>query len=358
MKMMKKSAILIAFGMALILATGCSGGSGTSSGGSSTRAVTGNVSNPGGNVNQALMAGLAAVADDCSADTVMATDTSGNSTQASVSDDCSFSLTLDVGTSYVVSFLMEDEFVASLIFDTGNGDTTSVISVSDGSSAIGLGQITITGNVAEPASNPLSQCDEDDDGLDDYDDSDDDGDEVDDADEEDCDLDGYSDDDDSDDSDCEGDDNQSSGQIKDVKPRNDPHTDLGEDRVDLDKDIRARIHCTVDPSTVTAQTFMVESEDGEPLDCTFSFDETSSGTRITCDHNGFADDTVYTATLNGILCEDTTAVESGSWTWLTETEDDDEGCEEDDRDDELESDDDSGEDDEDDDDDDSEDDDD
>lgn len=268
----------------------------------------------------------------CAADAVMATDTAGESTTANVEADCTFSLTLSVGKAYVISLLLDNAFVATLLFDSGvGGFTTSTLPVGAGDGAIDIGTITVSGTVATCDREPLEQNDHDDDGEDDLEDDDDDNDGVNDDEEEDCDLDGHIDDLDEDDS-CEADeDRNDEARVLEVKPRNDPHPELGEDRVDLDKEVRARIACTIEQASVNADTFRVEAV-GDVIDCTYEFSGRGRGDTVRCEHDDqdFLADTTYTATLEGVLCEDGRTVKTTSWSWRTETADDDEGDAEDD----------------------------
>lgn len=312
----------------LFLLAGC-GGAGSSGGGTETREITGTVSSSG---TPALKTQTDA---DCAADTVIATDPSGGTTVAEVDELCNFSLTLEIDRSYVISFSKDGVFVATLLFDSGvGGFTGSDLTITAGDEAIALGQITITGNVAIPEFEPEEQTDEDGDGLNDLEDEDDDNDGVEDEiDGEDCDLDGVEEGGEEEES-CE--EEGDLARVLEVKPRNDPHPELGEDRVDLDKEVKARISCEVDQTTVTAETFRVES-DSDTIACTFEFSGTgSSGNRIKCKHGSqdFLPDTVYTATIDGVQCLDGRGVEPRSWSWLTEEEDEDEGDVEDDLDEE------------------------
>lgn len=313
MKHQKKIALLIlgAIGLA-----GC----GVTDGASNTRAITGTVAASQANSLQAL------AADTCAADKVIATDTAGTATTTDVADDCSFQLTVDTGKSYAIGFTRNDSFVATVVFSSGTaGFSGSDFAVSPGDTPIALGTITISGSTAVPASNPLNQTDQDGDGVADLDDTDDDEDGIEDEMEGDCDLDGVLDDFDES-SDCD-EAPEGMARVLEVKPRNDPHPDKGEDRIDLDKDVRARISCEVDHATVTSETYAVISENGlDVVSCQYNFSGTGkSGNRIKCEHEtDFLPDTIYTATIDGVLCANGTVVESRSWSWLTETEEDDE----------------------------------
>lgn len=302
---------------------------------SDTRVVSGRV--PSSSAASLLALGTG----DCVADTVIATDTAGEITTTAVNDDCSFSITLQVGKSYSLSFAKGDQLIADLLFESGvAGFATASFSCSPGENIIDLGVITISGSVARPDSNPLDHVDQDQDGIADLEDHDDDGDEVPDEEEMDCDLDGIWDDFDEENL-CE-EPSSAHAHVLEVKPRNDPHPELGEDDVDLDKDVKARISCEVDPQTVTSETFRVASEDGQDVvACTFEFSGTgSSGNRIECEHEQpFLPHTVYIATIEGVRCLDGREVEARSWSWLTEGEDKEEGDVEDhiDEEDEVES---------------------
>jgi len=295
-----------------------------------TREVTGSVALSDNSASTSLIkaATKALTANGCMADTVMATDTKGGVSTAEVADDCSFSLTLSIGKSYVISFLMNDSFVATLIFNSGiSGFATSGLPLSDGSGPLDLGSITINGSAATPELNPLEQCDQDGDGVDDLNDNDDNADGITDDEESDCDLDGIRDDVDDDTSTCS--DNQDPNQVSvlAVKPYDDPD---GVSPVDLQREVKARIDCDIDPSSVTSTTFSIYSEDGsDTIDCTYSF--ATVGNRIECDHDDqdFLPDTVYMAVIDGVLCQDGRSVESLSWSWLTEFADDNQGCYED-----------------------------
>lgn len=271
---------------------------------------------------------------ECLADTVIATDTAGETTVTSVDSACDFTLELAIGSSYVISFTEDGSFLATLIFDSGIvGFTSSDLTMTAGVGAIDLGPISISGNLAVPENEPEAETDEDGDGLDDLEDEDDDDDGVEDElDGEDCDLDGIEEGDEEDEECGE----ETTARVLEVKPRNDPHTDEGEDRIDLDKDVKARLSCEVDQSTVTEETFRVDSP-SDVISCTYKFSGSGrSGNRIECEHDDqdFLPDTVYTATVDGVKCLDGRDVTPRSWSWLTEEDDDDKGDVEDDLDDE------------------------
>lgn len=264
----------------------------------------------------------------CPADRVIATDTAGETTQTDVRSGCSFELPLTPDRSYVISYTLEDQFVATLIFQSSVSSlTSSVLFVSSGSTGIDLGKITFDNGKASPEKNPVAQNDRDGDGDDDLDDEDDDNDSTPDEEEEDCDLDGYLDDDDE--SECEeeedeeegdngGDDEEDEGEgeaeqprVLEVTPRN------GETHVDLDDEIRLRFGCAIDESTLTAGTFTVTAQN-DTVTCEFDLDD--SGDRVDCEHeeDPFLENRTYTATVAGMKCEDGQTIAATSWSWTTE----------------------------------------
>lgn len=330
MKHLFKLTPVLAGFLIVISCGGGSSGTTTNTTDSTTRALTGSVG--GGAASVSALKAL--VNASCLADTVIATDTTATTITAEVAEDCSFSIDLTTGKSYAISFLLDEEFVASLIFDSGiSGFSGSSLPVSDGEGAIDLGMVTFSGFAAIPEVEPLDQIDSDDDGVADSDDTDDDGDDVSDDEEEDCDLDGVSDDwDESEDDDACTTDSGDVAQIYEVKPRNDPNPEEGEDFVDLDKEVRARIGCLVDTSTVTDTTFQVSS-DSDAITCTFEFsDEGDDHRKIKCKHEDqdFQASTLYTIILDGIQCEDGRSVENRSWSFMTTDEDTSDGDIEDD----------------------------
>lgn len=289
------------------------------------------------------------MADDttsCSADTVIATDTSGETVSSEVASDCSFSITLQTGKNYVISFALNDEFVATLFFDSGvSGITTPTLPVDSDSGTINLGSITITGDAATCEKNPLGEVDSDEDGTDDYADEDDDDDGTYDIAEDDCDLDGLLDDYD-DELDCE-EDVTDFARVLDVRPNAHRHRHhLWGDLVNLRKKVRARIACFVDADTLDNDSFRVESEFGDQIECDFRLrryhrhDHRQS--KVICRHglDPFEANTIYTATIEGLMCEDGRPVQEVSWSWHTKLRPDDfidyDGDYEDDFEDELE----------------------
>ena len=255
----------------------------------------------------------------CPADQVIATDSSAQTTLASIDEtECSFDMELVVDRSYVISFVLGDEFVATLIVRKNSSSLRSnVVFIAQAALAMNLGNITIIDNEAFPENEPYSQNDQDEDGTDDFDDEDDDGDGILDDEEEDCDLDGFLDEDDEDDLDCdedEGDEEDIAEFIVEVSPFNE------EEFVDLDEEISVLFSCEVDEESVTEETFVVQSDD-DALSCEFEFSD--SGEVVTCEHDDqdFLPDTIYTATVDGVTCEDGTGIEADSWSWTSDEED-------------------------------------
>lgn len=196
---MKRLLLCIFFLTGIALLSSCGGNAeGGTEFGNPTRSLVGEL--------DATMGGLSS----CPADRVMATDIAGQTTQTDVRADCSFSLSLTLNRSYVISYTLEDEFVATLIFQSGTSSlTSSVLFVSSGSTSIDLGTVTFDNGKASPEKNPVAQNDRDGDGDNDLDDEDDDNDNIPDEDEEDCDLDGHLDDDDE--SECEEEEDEEDG---------------------------------------------------------------------------------------------------------------------------------------------------
>lgn len=331
--------LTLLFGIIAIIACGGSGTTTSADNNISTRTMVGTISSSEG--NGSLSALMRNAVEDCLADTVIATDTSGNATSEEVDDSCAFSLNLEVGKAYSISFVLGDQFVANLIFDSGvTGASSSSMSISSGEVSIDLGSVTISGNTAQPTNNPLEYLDQDQDGTSDLEDTDDDNDGIEDSLESDCDLDGFLDDEDDDDE-CE-DESDDEGSALRVKPSN------NEENVDLDKKVKVYLSCLVDEATLTSETFQVVSELDESIDCEFQVSDRIGieSSIIKCRHNAekFEADTQYDVQMSGVRCEDGTEIAAISWSFVTELEDDDEGDAEDEIDDLDEADDDEGED--------------
>jgi hypothetical protein len=306
MKTQRKNWLVVAG--ALALATACGSGAGSSA--SDVRALTGSVASNAANLKTRTLTSDDSVS--CAADTVIATDTSGETIATEVEDDCSFTLELEVDKTYSVGFVLDDVFVASLVFDSGSGIASASLPISDDSTTIDLGTVTFSGRIATPENEPLEQCDHDHDGSNDYDDSDDDNDEIDDDFEDDCDLDGVLDDYDDDSESCSTD--ASVAQVLQVKPHHHDLHGVGET-----KNVWARIGCEVDESSVNGDTFTISDSEGNEIECDFTITNSESGQqKITCQHDeSFAMDTDYTISIDGITCTDGREVEAAEWQFTT-----------------------------------------
>lgn len=78
----------------------------------------------------------------CMADQIIGVDVEGNSTLGEVTSDCTFSLELTVGVSYVISFTKESQFIATLTFNNLN---TPALPIMEGKTPFDLGEITVNG---------------------------------------------------------------------------------------------------------------------------------------------------------------------------------------------------------------------
>lgn len=276
-----------------------------------------------------------ATSDGCPADQLIAMDSSANTTLVEIDENCSFTTTLTINKAYLLSFTLNDVFVASMIFNNSPSRLSSQTFVlSSGSTTVNLGTITINGTTATPANEPSEQCDSDGDGVDDYNDDDDDDDGTPDESEEDCDLDGYDDDYDDDTSDCtenddddddndapEDSDDSSSSQAKvlEVRPHHDNNLTDNIGLVSLSQDVEVRFGCSLDTNTITSSNFSMEDENSNIVSCDFEIE--NDDTRIDCEHTDFLPDTIYTALLSGIKCADGTVIPVTEWSWRTETND-------------------------------------
>ncbi len=316
---MKKFISFCGLGLMLLMLNRC--GSNSAEGGSEfgnpSRLLKGTVV---AGTSSSLQKGVMKAANSfsCPADTVIATGSLAQTTTASISADCSFSLPLTVATAYSVSFTLGespsgDSFVATLIVRSSSSSLSSnVFVISTSASDMDLGTITIIDNEANPEIEPVSENDQDGDGINDFNDTDDDGDGILDNSEGDCDLDGYNDDYDQSDACDSGNGNDSNtSEITEVSPQN------GDDFVSLDSEIDALFDCEIDEASVTADSFLIES-DSEVIACTYTFFESDSV--VLCDHSDhdFLPSTVYTATVDGVVCADGSAVTAQSWSWTTE----------------------------------------
>lgn len=194
--------LLILFTLELATACGSSSSLGGSEAGNppdlTTRSLVGELVDSSASVSAFL------ASSSCPADTVIAVDSTGTSTTATVAEDCTFELVLTVDKAYALQFVLDDEFVASMIFQNGaNLTQSSVFVITAGDTTVNLGLIQISSGQAIPSIEPATECDQDEDGIDDYDDEDDNNDGVSDDTETDCDDDGYLNSYDEDDSTCD-----------------------------------------------------------------------------------------------------------------------------------------------------------
>lgn len=316
----------------IVLQVSCGGGSvgGTEAGNPPStleRSVIGSVPSATQNrVTQLL--GVSLRADACAADRVIATNVSGDTVMADVSSSCTLQLVLPIDTAYSVSFVKNDAFIASMIFNNNpNTFASSYFVVSAGASPIDFGAIVFVNGVATPAVEPATQNDYDDDGVSDYDDDDDDEDGLSDEHEEDCDLNGLINDyddpceDESDGDNGNDEDEEVTATLLEVEPRNDRNLTDDEELVSLNETVQARFNCNVDFDSVTAFTFSIVAT-ADTIECVY--DVSDSGETIRCEHDDdpFLPDTTYTATLDGVTCDGGVPISAVSWSWKTEAEDD------------------------------------
>lgn len=313
---MKETALILrltifflAGGLAWTGGSGCSATGGAEAGNPS-RTIVGSVSPSG-----AAAFGVGAVTG-CEADQVVAVDASGRSFNTNVAPDCSFEFTLRVPESYRLDFLLAGATAASMDFDNSPGRFSSpAMNLSPGDGTIYFDGVTIADGGATPSREPSKQNDQNGDGLPDFSDADDDGDGIPDTDERDCDLDGILDDFDADVSACGG---ESGGAfVLEVAPRNGEGVSGRGSKVKVGEEIRLRFSCAVDATTVTAANLQVapENDSVNLLICAFSV--TGSGKQVKCDHADFLGDTVYSAHLEGLHCEDGSEISAASWRWKT-----------------------------------------
>lgn len=260
-----KSRFKILGGMLLVLLlsgiTACGGQGGSSSAG--TVSVTGKLNSasatsPGQNLAmaQALSSDVAT-----SGITVIATNERGNTTTTTTNDVGSFTLDLEPGHTYVISFFLQQTYLGTLVFNiSSSGEfTTTAFRLNPGDGAIGLGNIACAAGSCVGDLNPLCQLDRDDDGTVDCEDADDDNDGTEDMDEEDADHDGIEDDLEENE-DAEDDDDDAavaSCKVTRMEPN------AGEKGVDLSEKIKVRFSHKLDESTVTADSFYLSNAAGK-----------------------------------------------------------------------------------------------
>ncbi|EKD41464.1 MAG: hypothetical protein ACD_73C00714G0004 [uncultured bacterium] len=98
---------------------------------------------------------------NCLADTILVTPSSGEeSLSSAIHDDCSFSIILNVGESYQISFELLGESVGLLTFESNSTVfDNSFFVVVEGDSPITLGLITLSDQTATAQTNPQVQND-------------------------------------------------------------------------------------------------------------------------------------------------------------------------------------------------------
>lgn len=106
------------------------------------------------------------------------------------------------------------------------------------------------------------------------------------------------------------------GYVLEVIPRDGAGTN-GTRPAKLYQPVGARMSCAIDYSTVDELTFVVKDDSGTEINCTYVPKKLIQG--IACEHwdNLFLPVTVYTATLDGVMCADGGYVEPISWSWKT-----------------------------------------
>lgn len=169
MKTTNKWALLSLIGVMSLSA--CSGNITNSSSATDTIPVSGTLKSSG---STALLKAVAATTTTCPADRVLATDTAGTTSTVDVDADCAFSIDLTADTSYVISFSKDNVFVATLLFTSGSGTDSTVVTLNSSLTELDLGSILIDANAgqATPENNPLELTDTDNDGVKDSEDND------------------------------------------------------------------------------------------------------------------------------------------------------------------------------------------
>lgn len=260
----------------------------------------------------------------CVADTAVAGDQEGKTTTAGISPaDCSFEISLETGKAYSLSFTSDSEFVGAVSFQSGSGEfPTNFFLVSEGEGPIALGTVTFSGSTGTVQTEPAAQTDEDGDGNPDSADADDNNDGVPDLLQTDCDLDGIPDALDADISSCAGGGNAGGGtdggttaEVLEVFPHNLSGIIPLDTAVVLTASIMARTGCVLNPNSVTGDTFAITPAIGGRLACAYTFSE--DGKTVTCVHGGMEAATLYTAVIDGFVCEDGVLVQKSVWTWNT-----------------------------------------
>lgn len=327
-----KRRMRIAWSLCLLVAllacgrvTSLQGGTETGNPDTGERAVTGEVTSESADANSAAEPTEKAVAfgtadrlgGGCAADTVRVINSRGVSREVEIDADCGFTVSLPVRKAYLFRFLKNAVPVGSLFIPRVSDAYSAYVAVVAASvSPLALGRITIAQGLARAQYHPDAQNDLDGDGESDDTDDDDDGDGTSDDDEDDCDLDGIPGELDEATDSC--DDAAATGTVPvlRVKPRN----ELLFERVSLHEAVGALVACEIDADSLTAATFRVDSDAGVAIACQLHIHESGSGVVCRHDSDPFAPDTVYTATLEGLECQNGNVVRTRSWSWRTEDE--------------------------------------
>lgn len=281
---------------------------GTEAGNPSMRNVNGQLSSNSNNT-----ATLMAATHNCPADAVTAINSLAETFPATVNSDCTFTLSLPVNKSYAINFILDEAFVASMIFTNSSTSITATTFVlSSGNTDIDLGIISLNGSQAHPEDQPAQQNDRDDDGVFDFDD---------DFSDRDCDLDGYYDlfDDSDDECDVEdddiNDDNDNSSESTEQAEVFDVYPENEDEDIDPEDSIEVQLGCSVNETSVTAASFIVET-DGNSIVCEHEL--SSSNQILECSpEENLQEETTYTVTLDGIECENGEIIPITSWSFTT-----------------------------------------
>lgn len=260
----------------------------------------------------------------CPADTIVAMNSSLQISIASVQVDCSFRLILTANKAYALSFTLENQFIASMIFNNNNGFSSSTTFVISSGNRINLGKVTVFDSLAIPENQPARQNDQDGDGINDFDDEDDNNDGRLDIDDPDCDFDGFLDDfDDQDPCDSSSSNTESAtiestspsfaevpgNQVQSIFPEN------GAIEVELNQEIQIRIFCPVNLENIDSNNFEVIGF-GDDIMCNFSVSE--DGTLITCaPERVLQRNTVYMVAVDDLTCEDGREINPVFWSFRT-----------------------------------------
>jgi hypothetical protein len=268
----------------VMLVAGC-GGAGSSMGGTEA----GNPTIPLSRIVQGIVSAdetATKSALSCAVSQVVATDSLATTYSADVEVDCAFHLSLPVNQSYMLSLLEGGELVALFLFQDDQGVSTQTMFVGAGDTPIDLGSVTISDGVATPEHVPAEQSADD------------------------CDLDAGATDG------CSLPASSDTPQVLEVRPFSDQGISAGSDPVGRNQDVQVRVSCEVDPASVTAITFSVNSSEGA-IACDYRI--LNAGSLVKCLHASQKFDplTIYTATIDGVRCVGSALVPTTTWSWKT-----------------------------------------